>query len=83
MPEQRLQTSMNHLQVTHVAPPEHGDVVGQQLQRNDGEDPLQAVHAVGDLQELEGHRLSLLVALLADQHGTPTSSGHLRKETRL
>jgi len=60
-----------------VAATEDGDVVGEELKRDDGEEPLQAVHALGDLEDSRGELGRFGVPFVADDDGSPFPRGHL------
>ena len=65
----------------NIGPPEDGHVVGEELEGDDAEDPLETVHGVGNLQEVPArHLLGLQVPGLADEERL-TASGHHLEET--
>ena len=55
-------------------------MVGEELEGDDAQDPLQTVHRVGDLQEAPArHLLSLGVARLADEERLASPGHHLEE----
>jgi len=60
-----------------VAAAQNRYVIGEELERDDGQDSLQAVDCVRNLDRLEGHRLRFLVILLAYYDWPSISSDNL------
>ena len=55
----------------YVVSAQHGQVEGQQLQRDDAEDALQAVHRVRQLDRLVGVLHDVLVVTATQDDGAP------------
>ena len=64
----------------NVAAAKDGEVVGEKLHGDDGEDALQAVHRLGHLQSVLSPLSGLTIPFLHHQDGLALTCRHLRKQ---
>ena len=65
----------------YVVAPHHGQVEGEQLQGDDAEDALQAVHRVGQLDRPVGVLHGVLVVPATQDDGAPLHGGGEERQT--
>lgn len=62
--------------ISYIISSEDGQVEGQQLEWDDAEDPLQAVHAVRHFNSTARVLYGLVVVLVTDHYGTTLKAQH-------